>query len=422
MIETLLSTAVKPGAVDDDRGVPFPGGTPYKGVVPSADFIDGPSLAGLIGLTTGDSYNDNAGWLHFIDTDGYEVYIAKKPLRTRLLYTDIMAATDNGRKEVVIRGETYVCTLMTGCITPGGGAGGGNSNLGGDWNKYIQPVYNTSDRSKIPSAPIWGNYTAAMLGIATVPGSTERGSQTYTADAADSTWSSVLTRGATQNGGATYSDNIADAWSTPVSGGPYSYHGWRPMLVKKSSIIYYTPYKGEVTAANFINGAGLAAAIGLSEGNLANNNTPWMKFVDNGKTFYMPVKNLRNNVTWLTLNGLGAVAGTKTIVINGLTYKVRLMTGMTTDPGTTGGGEYDNYFARATVNHSVISERYARYMNTDIDYRGMIGNGDFTLVKEVYSSGNYGVRGYPGFYGVWYQPGGSVDPAHGWRPVLELVP
>jgi N-acetylneuraminic acid mutarotase len=181
------------------------------------------------------------------------------------------------------------------------------------------------------------------------------------------------------------------------------------------------PFQGEVLATNLITGSALATAVGLSDGTLMNDTTPWLKFIIDGKTLYMPKKAIRNNVAWAALDALGCVFGTKVITIAGKQYKVRLMTGSTADPGTVGGGEYDNLYARVTTYYTGI--RWASYTAADVGWTGTNGNGDMTLVQEVYAvSGGHIARGYSGFMGVWYQPNNDINTGHGWRPILELVP
>ena len=85
-------------------------------------------------------------------------------------------------------------------------------------------------------------------------------------------------------------------------------------------------FVGEVPASEFITGVELATAIGLTAG------TPmadagWLHFKDtvDGRTKYISKKPLRSHISWDHIHSRGAVFGTRTVVIKGDTYKVRLL-------------------------------------------------------------------------------------------------
>ncbi|QBJ02618.1 virion structural protein [Pseudomonas phage Psa21] len=183
-------------------------------------------------------------------------------------------------------------------------------------------------------------------------------------------------------------------------------------------------YRGEVTSANFISGADLASAIGLTEGVMLNAGTTWLKFVDNGKTFYIPKMPIRNTLKWTTLDGLGAVRGTAQVTIGNKTYKVRLMTGATTDPGQTVGAEYRNYFLRCTEVYTPAQDRYANFTIANVGWLapGNAGGG-MTLVQEKHSGGTnrYCAIGYQTLDSMWYQNSTATNVGYGWRPLLEEI-
>jgi hypothetical protein len=422
MLEALLTS--RPSAEEqDDHDLAFPAGTPFKGVVRSRDFINGTTLATRIGLTAGTAINNESGWLHFVEDNGYNIYIAKKPLRHALTWASIDQAQQG--KEIILGGKTFLVDFMTGMAGQGLDPGT-PSNGGGQWNRYMYNIYNGERVAELPvTKENWGPYDSHMLGIPL--GSEDK----LTTPGAMSHVKEVIAGG--QGGGhalrgvqypGTTPPNIAGVWYTnPEDVGFFI--GWRPMLYEKgtSPPVPVTPFKGEVLAADFINATALAAAIGLVPGTVTNNTSPWLKFIDNGKTFYMPKMSIRNNITHEQLEALGAVKGTKTIVIGGLTYKVRLMTGLTADPGSVGGGEYNDYFTRVTNQYTPIGNAWASYTMTDIGWTGSTGNNELTLIQEFNASyGGWATRGYPGFGGVWYQIANTTHAGYGWRPVLELVP
>jgi hypothetical protein len=284
----------------------------------------------------------------------------------------------------------------------------------------MYPLYNNADRQYFPGGtPVWGNYTAAMLGIATMVNSTELGSGTICQDAVSA--GNYASRGSNSGGNAN-TNNMMGLWYI-VANTPQNWYGWRPKLVKKSTIPL-TPFRGEVLSTDFISGSALATAIGLTAGTLVNDTSAWLKFVDNGKTFYMPKLPIRKTITWEALSALGAVTGTKTVVIGGLTYKVRLMTGGSgANPTNTAGGEYDAYFSRVTTSYAGgAALAWANYAPADMGWDGGTTNYELITCQEASTQGGYVLRGYPGFMGIWYQPASSVQPGYGWRPILELVP
>jgi hypothetical protein len=404
-------------AAADDSGLTFPTGTPYKGVVPSVNFIYGDSLATAVGLTAGTLMNRDCGWLHYIEDNGLELYIAKKPIRYNVSWEQLNARGLTGSAEITIGGVVYVIRLMTGALNATSG-GVGPSNAGGDWNRYMYNIYTMADRAGFPvDALHWADYTGPMLGVATVDGSNELGVGTICADGSAA---SHFTRGsdsASQESGA----QIKGIWYIDANT-PQNWYGWRPMLIKKSTIPA-TPFKGEVQAADFISGSALAAAVGFTTGTLVNDTTPWLKFVDAGKTFYMPKKVIRQALSWTQLNVLGLITGTKTVVIGGLTYKVRAMTGGDgSDPSGVAGGEYNNYFLRVTTSYPGSDGAWGTNTPSDMGWTGGTSNGELQICKEASTSGGHLLRGYPGFAGIWYEPDDTAYPGYGWRPVLELVP
>jgi len=64
---------------------------------------------------------------------------------------------------------------------------------------------------------------------------------------------------------------------------------------------------GFVTAADFINGDDLAAAIGLSAGASQFSDTPWLKYMWKGKVCFTPLKTIRRSIDWDSIYNVGAV-------------------------------------------------------------------------------------------------------------------
>jgi hypothetical protein len=414
MLELLLTVGRKTTAADDSD-VPFNPGTPFKGVVPAASFITGDTLAAAINYQGGVSINTDAGWLHFIEDNGLELYIAKKPLRYGISpsYNAEAYASVNG--EINIAGTVYVIRDMYGAASISGGYG--PSNAGGEWNRYMYNVYDQTDRAGIPEALLWGNYTNPMLGLPTSTDGTDLGDGVFSI-CADHIAEGIIVRGNDwYNSSGGY--HIKGIWYAPP-GNIQSYYGWRPILIKKSTIPP-TPFKGVVAPEDLISAPDLATTVGLTTGSLGYDPNPgWLKFVNNGKTVYIAKKPFRVSILWTTLNDLGVVFGTKTLAIGGKLYKVRLMTGSNTDPADLAAGEYDTLFSRVTALYSGPGERWGELTYDDVGWYGGTGTGELCLCQEQYGGGPL-TRGYPGFGGMWYQVPTDTHPGYSWRPVLELI-
>lgn len=89
-------------------------------------------------------------------------------------------------------------------------------------------------------------------------------------------------------------------------------------------------YYDIIPADSLINAASLIALSGIS-GMTASTFTNWLKYARNGKVIYVPNSTVSSRVSWGQLNTAGLVDGTKTIDIQGSTFKVRLMTGCPDD-------------------------------------------------------------------------------------------
>ena len=68
-------------------------------------------------------------------------------------------------------------------------------------------------------------------------------------------------------------------------------------------------FLGFVKASDFITGSALATAIGLTNGTLQNDTTPWIKYMWQGKICFTPLKTIRHSVTWDSIYNCGCVYG-----------------------------------------------------------------------------------------------------------------
>ena len=205
-------------------------------------------------------------------------------------------------------------------------------------------------------------------------------------------------------------------------------------------------FRGEQSVTGFINGTSLASAIGLTAGTAIHTNEPWLHFVLDDVELYVAKKPYRSHVSWNHIDAAGAVSGT-TVVINGKTYKVRLLKTVATGDVYTGvrnvydsvethGSEWNRLFYPIhSGNHINTSNpspdsgedirfgTLAQYTDTVLVVHSSAGNGSASWCQESVS-GSTGLRVLRGYYGVSYLVWTSASYAHsinGWRPVLELV-
>jgi hypothetical protein len=179
-------------------------------------------------------------------------------------------------------------------------------------------------------------------------------------------------------------------------------------------------YFGTVSASEFITGDALASNVGLSIGGSQFSDIDWLKFAHKGKVQFVPMKPFRFNLHWGHINSANLVYGDKTIEINGLTYKVRLMRGSADDPymGVTDGSEWNNLMMQVHEQGNWEIGFTDEDLCTD---ENIFFYGSATICQEVQSNADY--RVYRGGEGVSYLGtvgATSANPEYGWRPVLEI--
>lgn len=183
------------------------------------------------------------------------------------------------------------------------------------------------------------------------------------------------------------------------------------------------------------------------EGGLSNytlGNTPsdeskklkWHKIKDGNKTLLICDRNILVNVSWDDLNNLGYVTG-KNVVIDGITYKARLLTGgnyYRNSDAYAGGQPSNNEWDRFIANEDNIGG-LSKPSTTDLDssQNSTDRNGEhnqkwnwgyiYSWCQEVYRDNTSfrSVRG--GNSACFYNYDGSSDrySSYGWRPVLEAL-
>jgi hypothetical protein len=403
MFEMMLTTAFKLG-LPDNSDLPFPSGTPFQGVVSASNFITGTALASAISLTQGTGMNSDAGWLHFIEDNGLELYIAKKPLRYNVTWEEINVRQK--ATEVTIGGEVYVVKFLTGMTAPNLMAA--PANRGGQWNRYIYNVYGGPYKSSLPAGTLnWGPYSESMLGIYTAGQSQENGGLCLMAE--------PVTQGGHATRGVSWTDssdpNIMGLWYiTPNT--PRTWYGWRPVLFKKSTLPP-TPYKGLVAGASLITPSALSTLAGYTSGTLMDDATPWMHFIeDNGKEVYVAQRSFRDKCTRASLNtaGIGNTANGKTLTIGGKQYKCRLLTE----------AEWNRYMygVYGDTYTTVNTLEWASFNDAQL---GVCAGG--VIAGGLSHTFDGTTRGFTSIAGAWQTNDGSPGTSgYAWRPILELIP
>lgn len=173
-------------------------------------------------------------------------------------------------------------------------------------------------------------------------------------------------------------------------------------------------YYGEVPVDQLIDGVSLAKMINLSQGTPIFNDQPWLKFAHLGKTIYVAKKPFRKSASYNAINGIGAALGQNIHVIDGKSYRVRLLTGQPN-------GEFDTLMYRVHANGGKVPA-FAEYANSDLNMGTASGEAYYTLCQEIMSgvqSWRVARHDVPSS-----QTNIDVSDVHsyvGWRPVLELV-
>ena len=191
-------------------------------------------------------------------------------------------------------------------------------------------------------------------------------------------------------------------------------------------------------ASDFITGDALASSIGLTEGTSQNSTAGWLKFSLDSKTLYVAKRPFRYGISWNAINAVGAVFGTKKIVINGHTYKVRLLKGrgdgLTTniaagyDTSTTWNSEWNRLMYHvsgtpfANANNKLTSEGisvgdWAQYSEADLYTSNVASSGYISWCSDPSGSDKI-VRAW---YGVSYIAFLNSGSTAAWRPCLELI-
>lgn len=197
-------------------------------------------------------------------------------------------------------------------------------------------------------------------------------------------------------------------------------------------------YFGSVSSGDLISGDELAKRAGVIQGTSQHSNTPWHKFAWKGKTLFIAQKTIRHSISWDHLNSKNVVYGNKTIEIDGVKYKVRLIRGALTDPSKYSnsdrgakGSEWNRLICPLSIQRKDNSWDYPKYVESDLQDWGTYlsdgdlvvrnGNGYYTWCQEVGGDGSsYHVCRGGGVSYSFTHGSSSTHSDLGWRPVLEV--
>lgn len=201
---------------------------------------------------------------------------------------------------------------------------------------------------------------------------------------------------------------------------------------------------GEVDLIKY---ADLCDLLGFTDGILMGENS-WLRFKLDGQELYVAKTPVRHSVSWNQIYYAGLVYGmhgpgispgsppidqNRTIEIDGRIYRVRILKGADTDPGTAPNGvddpvgthnsEWTRLFAPIAVTNfpSYTGPKFASYTDAELGVGGSLpGRGGWC--QEI--NANSSARLFRGSLGlsrtVWGTPS-IMNTGNGWRPVLELV-
>jgi hypothetical protein len=438
----------------------------FQGFVKSSDLIGGNALAGLIGLSAGTSFNDDAGWLHFSD-NGVEKYIARLPIRYGVTHAQYVAAGMKAGKEVVFNGRRFNVRLMTGLTNSSWPSISGQPTAGSEWNTYMYPIYDAPDR---PSAPVWSTYKNADLGMSSLP-IAAKGSITVTREEHSSVNTYFAARGYDYSGSmsANVMTRVTVINDTNANegngGGGFNSYGFRPILTELAPFPVYSDtgpgptdlvkydtatssgYFGTVDNASFfttdqIEAKALVSMTGTTYGRGLTG--LWQKFVVQDKILFMPKVIQRQNTSWDDLYKAGFIFGTDDNGIdpgvnapvnqrrtidwvdgNGkiFTFAIRVAKGLTVNPSNNSGSTSPDVVGSE---YSLTMERIYPTNGIDVAWASLGTPGPSPLVRE---SWNY-LEG--GKYTYSYVANGNSNAytrsrtlksamTSGWLPVLELI-
>ena len=181
---------------------------------------------------------------------------------------------------------------------------------------------------------------------------------------------------------------------------------------------------GETTTDELITGDALATEIGLTFGTSQFSTEPWLKFGFNGDIIYISKKSYINGISWRDIEHVDAIyddQNSRVIPINGLQYRVTLLTGAEADPTVeqiSNGSEWNELLYKIHANDPTNSN-WASYTDSELNLSGY-GMATWTQETRASYTSNAIRRGSGGLESFGWNDKNANHPNFGWRPVLRL--
>jgi len=297
---------------------PWPGDQ-YLGEVTSVNFIDGVALASMLGLTSGQVSNSDAGWLKFKKQEGETLLVAKKTLRYRLSWNQLEAALIMyGERLISVQGNTYKVRLLRGAEKD---PTEWNTSMSqnnppeaapSEWNRLIHRV-------AVGNPGLAPNFVAFPLSDLSIAVSAT-GRMTLCQETLVESATTVVARGNTNLSVFNYvlkSDGSASS--------AQDHYGWRPVLELVGPTKYYPGsgpgsktlafgneqlgFFGEVAASEMVTNTQLKTHLGHAAGT-ARADQGWLKFFYKGKVIFIGKNTYCSGLTWNNLYAAGGIYGT----------------------------------------------------------------------------------------------------------------
>ena len=198
----------------------------------------------------------------------------------------------------------------------------------------------------------------------------------------------------------------------------------------------YTGYYGETLGSQLILPSVLSAACGMGPNGVFIpdvDTVPWMKFIIDGRILFVSKKPIRKDVSRSMLDSANVVNGSKQITIDGLIYKVSLLTILKVSPSAstnaddapiTHGSEWNRLMYNVCINVNPASQEGDKWANYTF---GDLGHNLYgTLSGQLITAGSttYYALHLNGSSSTYQRVGGDFYTGttnFGWRPVLELI-
>lgn len=201
---------------------------------------------------------------------------------------------------------------------------------------------------------------------------------------------------------------------------------------------------GEVPSTELITMSDLTSQLGVTQGTAQNLDASWLKFYLDGRILFVSKKTIRHSISYDHLRNKGVIDGSKIITINGLQYRVGLLSGIDDDyAGEVITGYNRSFIMRSEWNRLMYNVASDAGFDTEQQKQGQIGdnwveypqddstnglnisvgNGGFSWTRNLDpSNSNHAVhRGYYSATYVLPSWTSNVYTFYGWRPVLELI-